>query len=269
MHHPSRQDVAVRTSAARSVAIALAVVSVAGCSSGMASGSAVLRSAVQNSAVSTWTYVDRPDAEQLRACVAGYEAVVVAVDRGEQPRMTIGRDDGNGPVAVWSPDASFVRRAELDGTDDGWVRVARSDASELEGVQAALGPTMSEYVFAESLPPSPSDLAASALASTSGVELLTESLDESLQLVRAEIDPEQLDGSATAGTLRTVLIVDFTIDGTTIEEVSVRDDSDSYGFRWEFVDDSAAVADVPTRWSDIDALELDPGSVRESCSIGP
>lgn len=249
--------------------MALAVVALAGCSSGTSSGSAVLRSAAPNAAASTWTYVDRPDAEQLQACTAGYEALVVAVDRREQPRMTVGRDHDTGPIAVWSPDASYVRRAELDGTGDGWVRVERSDAATRERVETALGPSLSEYVFAESLPPSPSDLLTSALASASGIELVTESVGESRRLVRARIDDETLDEAATDGSHRPVLIVDFLIDSTTIAAISVRDDSDSYGFRWELVDDPAVVADIPPRWSNIDTVELEPDFARESCTIGP
>ncbi len=105
-------------------AAVLAVTLLLSCAADGSDASDLLRRAASSGTADAWTFVDRPDAEQLVECVAGLEAVVVAVDLRGAKRMSIGREHG-AHVALWFEEASYVRGAELGASETSWVRVDR------------------------------------------------------------------------------------------------------------------------------------------------
>ena len=252
------------------VGCALALTVFVGCGSGDRSGATILRDAGESAPAERWAFVDRPDAEQLLACVAGFQKVAVAVDRAGTGRMAIGNGDAAGPLAIWAADASYVRSSALGRDNTDWVRIDRDDEQTVRQVEAALGLSLSAWVLAAQPPPAPNDLVASALEFAADVELVPTPESEAAT-IRVTIDESRvadLAGTEAAGyPLLTFTVVDGTL--TTVA-AQAGAEPDSFGFRWEYDRAIPVVADVPSDWLDARTIPISkPPSAGQSCEIGP
>ena len=134
------------------VAFAVAALLVVGC--GVASGRTALERAASADHPARFVFVDRPDAASLMECLGAAETLVVTVDT-ERNAMAVRRQDETNPVVVWTADASFVD-ASLLTSGVGWVRVGRDLAGPTRAeVEAAVGSSLSGWVFAERIAPDP------------------------------------------------------------------------------------------------------------------
>jgi hypothetical protein len=217
-----------------------------------------------------WSFVDRPDAEQLLECVAGLEAVAVSVDLRGATRMGVGREDGD-DVALWFEEASYVRGAELGADAIGWVRVNREDAETARQVEAALGQSLSSWVFAEQAPPAPRAIVDSALEFAGRVEVLPASEPVSAMTVRVTIDEarvaELAETDAAAYPMLTFTVADGALTAVAAHSSA---EPDSFGFRWEYDPTERVVDDVPTDWVDASTITITrPNDQGRTCEIGP
>jgi hypothetical protein len=252
--------------------VAVVTVSVASaCTAGVSDGPALLRRAVEDATVDAWTFVDRPDAEQLLECVAGFEAVTVTVDLRGSMRMSIGRD-GNDEDALWFEDVSYVRGALLGASAAEWVRVRRNDSETVGRVESALGPSLSSWVLADRLPPASREIVGSALDFADRVEVLPSSGPTSTTTVRVSIDERRVAELAdTNGAGYPTLT--FSIEDGDLAAVAARpsDDADSFGFRWEYEPvGERLVGEAPTDWIDASDVTITRSDNRgRTCEIGP
>jgi hypothetical protein len=217
-----------------------------------------------------WTFVDRPDAEQLLECVAGLEAVAVSVDLRGPTRMSIGRVDG-ADVALWFEEASYVRGADLGVSEVRWVRVDRDDAETVRLAEAALGVALSSWVFAEQPPPAPGAIVDSALEFADQVEVLPASEPDATTSVLVTIDEGRVAEVADTQAASYPMLT-FTVDDEALTAVAAHsaEDPDSFGFRWEFDPTAPVVADVPTDWVDASTITITtPNQQGSTCEIGP
>lgn len=251
-------------------AAVLAVTLLPSCAADGSDGPALLRRAAANGTADAWTFVDRPDAEQLLECVAGFEAVAVSVDLRGPTRMAIGRETG-GDVALWFEDASYVRGADLGASEVRWVRVDRDDAEAVRQAEAALGVSLSSWVFAEQPPPAAQAIVASALEFADQVEVLSTSEPGAATTVRVAIDEGRVaalaETQAAGYPMLTFIIADEAL--TAVAAYSA-EDPDSFGFRWEYDPTVPVVADVPTDWADASTITIStPNQQGRTCEIGP
>lgn len=247
----------------------VAVLLLAACTAAGSDGSDVLRRAAADAPAEAWTFIDRPDAEQLLQCVAGFEAVRVSVDLTGRPRMSIGRPDGD-EIAMWFEDASYVHGVAVGAPDIRWVRIDRADRSLTAQIETALGSSLAAWVLAEQPPPAPGAIVESALEFAAHVEVRAQRNPGSTT-VEVTIDEQRtadVAGTDPAGypTL-SFLIADGAL--TTIAAHSATD-PDSFGFRWEYQPTGLVVADEPTNSVDAGTIAITaPNQRGRTCEIGP
>ena len=248
----------------------LAVTLLPSCAADGSDGPDLLRRAAANGTADAWTFVDRPDAEQLLECVAGLEAVAVTVDLRGATRMSIGREDG-ADVALWFEEASYVRGDDLGASETSWVRVDREDSETVRQVESALGPSLSSWVLAEQPPPSPRAIVDSALEFADQVEVLRTSESDDATTVRVTIDEgrvAELADTQAAG----YPMLTFTVDDEALTAVAAHsaEEPDSFGFRWEYELTARVVDDVPPDWADASTITITtPDQQGRTCEIGP
>ncbi|HQZ36880.1 MAG TPA: hypothetical protein PK020_20810 [Ilumatobacteraceae bacterium] len=217
-----------------------------------------------------FVFVDRPDAASLLECLGAAETLVVAVDT-DQSVMAVVRDGEVTPVVIWTAAASFVD-ASLLTTGSGWVRIERELAEPARSdVELAVGVSLSGYVFAERLSPTPVAVAISALAvageisesqSSSGELAIAVEVDESIEVV------EGLE----VGSLPDL---EFRLIGEQIVAIVARQPSageEPFGFVWEY-DPTSVVpqVSVPQRFTEFANLAGKIGTGNRGaadCAIG-
>lgn len=230
----------------------------------------VLRDAGASAPTERWGFVDRSDAEQLLECVAGVESVRIVVNRVAS-QMSIGDVDGDGWVAVWTPQWSYVAPSALGVDGAEWVRVDRADSAAVRTVENALGLSMAAYVFADDLPPSPSALIESALEFAAEVELVEPAVGATRE-VRVVVDDARIAEVSDASVAGFPSLT-FTIDGDDVVSVAARTGGggeESFGFRWEFDSSPPPAGEVPATWralDDVDVRRIDRPV--PACEIGP
>jgi len=251
-------------------AAVLAVTLLLSCAADGSDGPDLLRRAAANGTADAWTFVDRPDAEQLLECVAGLEAVAVTVDLRGATRMSIGREEG-ADVALWFEEASYVRGDDLGASEVRWARVDREDAETVRQVESALGPSLSSWVLAEQPPPSPRAIVDSALEFADQVEVLRTSESEDATTVRVTIDEGRVAALADTQAAGYPMLT-FTVDDEALTAVAAHsaEDPDSFGFRWEYELTAPVVDDVPTDWVEASMVPITaPDQQGRTCEIGP
>lgn len=244
-------------------AFAVAALLVVGC--GVASGRTALERAASADHPARFVFVDRPDAASLMECLGAAETLVVTVDT-ERNAMAVRREDETNPVVVWTADASFVD-ASLLTSGVGWVRVGRDLAGPTRAeVEAAVGSSLSGWVFAERIAPDPMTVARSALAVASDIsETVSSSGDVT---VSVEVDVEGLD-------VGPIPDLQFTVVDGRIASIGARlpsDGEDSFGFVWEY-DPRTDVAGVepPLDATDVAAIASTIGTGNRGeigCALG-
>jgi hypothetical protein len=247
----------------------LAVVALSACSAGGGDGSDLLRRAAATAPADSWTFLDRPDAEQLLECVAGLEVVAVSVDLRGAIRMSIGRQGGD-DVAMWFEEDSYVRGAALGAPAAQWVRVDREDTRTVRQVEAALGPSLSSWVLAEQPPPAPRAIVDSAIEFADRVEVLAAS-DPGSTAVRVTIDEDRVDDLAEPQDAAYPMLT-FTVTDGELTAVAAHSaaESDSFGFRWEYDPTGPVVDGAPTDWVDASEITITrPDNQGRTCEIGP
>lgn len=240
------------------------------CAADVSDGPDLLRRAAANGTASAWSFVDRPDAEQLLECVAGLEAVAVTVDLRGATRMSIGREEG-ADVALWFEEASYVRGADLGTPDTPWVRVDREDSETVRQVESALGLSLSSWVLAEQPPPSPRAIVDSALEFADQVEVLRTSESGEATTVRVTIDEGRVAALADTPAAGYPMLT-FTVDDEALTAVAAHsaEDPDSFGFRWDYELTAPVVDDVPTDWAEASTVPITaPDQQGRTCEIGP
>jgi len=248
----------------------LAVTLLLSCAADGSDGPDLLRRAAANGTADAWTFVDRPDAEQLLECVAGLEAVAVTVDLRGATRMSIGREDG-ADVALWFEEASYVRGDDLGASETSWVRVDREDAETVRQVESALGPSLSSWVLAEQPPPAPRAIADSALEFADQVEVLPTSEPDATTTVRVTIDEGRVAELAeTQGAGYPTMTFTIADGALTAVAAHAAEDPDSFGFRWDYELTAPVVDDVPTDWAEASTIAITtPDQLGRTCEIGP
>ena len=250
-------------------AIVGVVALVGGCDQAPRDDAAVLESLTPVSTVTAWSFVDRPDAEQLLACVAGIAPVFVSVTRDDPARMVIDDSASGAPIAIWTVDATFVRSDEVGVTGTDWVLVDRSDAAVVEPIRDILGPALADWAFSDALPAAPGELVAAVVESAEILEV-TPPLGVSGRVFEAAVSDDDAPAENGPGgvvvPVLTITIVDGRID--TIAARPARD-STEFGFRWEFEPTTSAPAAPPDDWRVIDASDIAVPSASEIvCEVG-
>ena len=188
-------------------------------------------------------FVDRPDAASLMECLGAAETLVVTVDT-EQDAMAVRREDETSPVVVWTAQASFVDARLLTG-ESGCVRVGRDMAEPARtDVEAAVGSSLSGYVFAARVAPDPVSLARSVLAVASDITQSESSSGELTVSVVVDGSVGELEG-LEAGSIPDLR---FRIVDGRIASVGARlpsGEEDSFGFVWEYNGVSGVAEVVP------------------------
>lgn len=249
--------------------LALLAMGVVACSSDPNDGRGLLRRTAADAPTVVWSFVDRPAADQLLECVAGLEAVAVAVDLRDVPRMEIRREDGS-PVALWFDDASFVQGSLVGANATEWVRADRRDSETVAKLEAALGTSLSSWVFSDQLPPSPRRVVDSSLQLADRVEVLS-SFAPSVSTVQVIIGQDrvaELDGTQPTDYPTLTL----TIDDNALTSVAARPpgEEESFGFRWEYEAAVPSVPDAPSDWDDAATITIRATGNRDrQCAIGP
>ena len=208
-----------------------------GCGSG--STRAALDRATSSDDPARFEFVDRPDAASLMECLGAAETLAVTVDT-ERNTMAVRREDETNPVVIWTAEASFVDAALLTASN-GWIRVDH-DLTEptRSDVEAAVGPSLAGYVFADHVAPGPVAVARSVLAVASDITESESSPGEVTVSVKIDGSAGELEGldGGPVPSLRFRLV-----DGR-IAAIGARlpaGEEESFGFVWEY----SASADVP------------------------
>jgi hypothetical protein len=242
--------VSTRMSNASAVMAATALVLV-GCAS--TSERSLLNQAASVEYPARFVFVDRPDAASLLECLGAAETLVVAVDT-DQNVMGVRRDGEPTPVVIWTEDASFVDSSILT-SESGWVRIERRVSEPARSdVESAVGASLSGYLFAERIPPTPVAVAISALAAAGEISESTSSYGEVTIAVKVDESIEVLEG-LEVGSLPDL---EFRMVGEEI--VSIRPNlpsagEESFGFVWEY-DQTAQVPPVtaPQTYTELEDL---------------
>ena len=162
----------------------------------------------------------------------------------EQDAMAVRREDETSPVVVWTAQASFVDARLLTG-ESGWGRVGRDMAEPARtDVEAAVGSSLSGYVFAARVAPDPVSLARSVLAVASDITQSESSSGELTVSVVVDGSVGELEG-LEAGSIPDLR---FRIVDGRIASVGARlpsGEEDSFGFVWEYNGVSGVAEVVP------------------------
>lgn len=251
-----------------STVMAAAALVLVGCES--TSASSLLDQAASVEYPARFVFVDRPDAASLLECLGAAETLVVAVDT-DQNSMSVARDGEPAPLVIWTENASFVD-ASLLTTGSGWVRIERAVAEPARSdVESAVGASLSGYVFAERIPPTPVAVAISALAAAGEISESTSSTGEVTVVVEVD-DSIEVGEGLEVGSLPDL---EFTMVGEEI--VSIRPNlpsagEESFGFVWEY-DQTAQVPPVtaPHTYTELADLEDTIGTGNRGpadCNLG-
>lgn len=212
------------------VAFAVAALLVLGCNA--PSERTALERAASSHDEPRFEFVDRPDAASLMECLGAAETLVVTVD-AERNAMAVRREGGSDPVVIWTAAASFVD-ASLLTSDRGWIRVGRDLVGPMRSeVETAVGASLSGYVFAERLAPSPGSVARSALAFAGDVVETRTSSGSTIVTVEVDRNVGVLEGMDEGS----IPSLSFTIVDGRIATIGARLASggeDSVGFVWEY-----------------------------------
>ena len=260
-------NVCTRVSAVGVAIVATAMMIVA-CASSSARSSLARAASVDYP--SRFVFVDRPDATNLMECLGVTETLVVTVD-ADQNVMAVRREGQSNPAVIWTGDASFVDSSLLTA-ESGWIWIERDlAASTRADIEAALGSSLAEYVFAERIAPDPIAVARSALV-VAGTFSGSESSSGDVT-VSVEIDGSVgvLEGLG-AGSIPDLT---FRIVGGRIVAITARlpaAGDEEFGFVWEY-DQTANVpaVEIPkvaTGLSDVVGI-VGPGDRGpDECSLG-
>ena len=249
-------------------AFAVAALLVVGC--GVASGRTALERAASADHPARFAFVDRPDAASLMECLGAAETLVVTVDT-ERNAMAVRRQDETNPVVVWTADASFVD-ASLLTSGVGWVRVGRDLAGPTRAeVEAAVGSSLSGWVFAERIAPDPMTVARSALAVASDISETVSSSGD----VTVSVEVDESVGDVKGLDVGPIPDLQFTVVDGRIASIGARlpsDGEDSFGFVWEY-DPRTDVAGVepPLDATDVAAIASTIGTGNRGeigCALG-
>ncbi len=197
-----------------------------------------------------FVFVDRPDAASLLECLGTAETLVVAVD-SDQDAMFVARDGEPAPLVIWTQNASFVDSSLLT-SGSGWVRIERELAEPARSdVESAVGASLSEYVFAERIPPTPVAVAISALAAAGEISESTSSSGEVTIAVKVDESIEVVEG-LEVGSLPDL---EFRLDGEQIVAIVARQASageEPFGFVWEYEQTSVVPqVSAPQRFTEL------------------
>lgn len=257
----------VRRSAV-AVLLAAAALMVVGC--GAPSARTALERAASADHPARFVFVDRPDAASLMECLGAAETLVVTVDT-ERNAMAVRRQDETNPVVVWTADASFVD-ASLLTSGVGWVRVGRDLAGPTRAeVEAAVGSSLSGWVFAERIAPDPVTVARSALAVASDISETVSSSGD----VTVSVEVDESVGDMEGLDVGPIPDLQFTVVNGRITAIGARmasGDEDSFGFVWEY-DPRTDVAGVepPLDATDVAAIASTIGTGNRGeigCALG-
>ncbi len=254
--------------AVAAVAFAAAALLIVGC--GTPSARTALERAASADHPARFVFVDRPDAASLMECLGAAETLVVTVDT-ERNAMAVRRQDETNPVVVWTADASFVD-ASLLASGVGWVRVGRDLAGPTRAeVEAAVGSSLSGWVFAQRIAPDPVTVARSALAVASDISETVSSTGD----VTVSVEVDESVGDVEGLDVGPIPDLQFTVVNGRITAIGARmpsEDEDSFGFVWEY-DQRTEVAAVepPLSATDVSAIAATIGTGNRGeigCTLG-
>ena len=250
------------------VAFSVAALLVVGC--GERSARTALERAASSGDEPRFVFIDRPDAASLMECLGAAETLVVTVDT-ERNAMAVRREGELDPVVVWTAAASFVD-ASLLTSGRGWIRIERDLVDSIRSdVEAAVGASVSGYVFAERLAPSAAAVARSALAVAGDVVETRSSTDS----VTVAVEVDGTVGGVAELDEGSIPSLSFTIVDGRIASIGARlpsDGEDSFGFVWDY-DRRADVVPVepPLTATDVAAIASTIGTGNRGeigCALG-
>ena len=254
-------------------ACASAVLGLLGCSDSPPSARDQLRNAAGATYPNEYGFEDTPDAAPLLECVGAQRGVVAQVDT-QRSIATYGFADTSEPLLVWTTNGAYVRSSAVTHAGPTkWLSIdVNAPDAHLAAVTTALGPSLSAYLAAASLPLLPADMAASAAENadfvvSDGRRTITARVDDGV-LPAASDDATDLD-----------LGLEFELDAAgRVDRISVRGAGEqapeTIGFTLDYDWEPPGVAiAVPTGSEVTDVTAMDPSAFRSGalptgCSLG-